>query len=39
MNQQNTEHVNMRVGVHDDRNEHCVGGGYRLDPVRAIYVK
>ena len=37
-NQQNDDRVNMKVGVHDDRNEHCVGGGYRLDPVRVIYV-
>lgn len=40
-NQQNHQSVNVKVGVgvHDDRNEHCVEEGYRSDPVRAIYAK
>lgn len=32
------ENANKRMEVHDDRNEHYVGGGYRSDPVRVIYV-
>lgn len=43
------EYVNMMMMIvvvvvdvdvqHDDWNEHCVGGGYRLDPGQVVYVK
>ena len=38
------EYVNMMMMVvvdmqHDDWDEHCVGGGYRLDPGQVVYVK
>ena len=31
--------MNMAMEVHDDRNDCYVGGGFRLDRVRVIYVR